>query len=172
MAGLRGLTEVVQQTEHRDFAALGVREAPLADPAFGDVGQVYAPRTVLTWLAAHTSRITLAAGSMMFPLRRPINLAEQAATVGHLSGVGRYSVWHASTIRWNSRRTVSTMKCVAPAARRWSAPSGSYWGAEQPGGVGRRPSLPKRYTAVYRFWPPAPPRRFPPSAPVALGLVP
>ncbi|MFE7430920.1 LLM class flavin-dependent oxidoreductase, partial [Streptomyces sp. NPDC057545] len=116
MAGLRGLTEVVQQTEHRDFAALGVREAPLADPAFGDVGQVYAPRTVLTWLAAHTSRITLAAGSMMFPLRHPINLAKQAATVGHLSGVGRYSVWHASTIRWNSRRTVSTMKCVAPAA--------------------------------------------------------
>ncbi|MER5493425.1 LLM class oxidoreductase [Streptomyces sp. NPDC002490] len=86
MAGLRGQTEVVQQAERGGFAAVWVRDVPLADPAFGDVGQVYDPWTALTWLAAHTSRISLATGSVVFPLRHPIDLAKQAASVDHLSG--------------------------------------------------------------------------------------
>lgn len=86
MAGLRGHTEVVQQADRGGFAAAWVRDVPLADPSFGDVGQVYDPWTALTWLAAHTSRISLAAGSVIFPLRHPIDLAKQAASVDHLSG--------------------------------------------------------------------------------------
>ncbi|MFF9403389.1 LLM class oxidoreductase [Streptomyces sp. NPDC014744] len=86
MAGLRGQTEIVKQAEHDGFAAVWVRDVPLADPSFGDVGQVYDPWTALAWLAAHTSRITLAAGSVIFPLQHPIDLAKQAASVDHLSG--------------------------------------------------------------------------------------
>ncbi|MCM2388833.1 TIGR03571 family LLM class oxidoreductase [Streptomyces albipurpureus] len=86
MSGLRGHTEVVQHAERSDFAAVWVRDVPLADPAFGDVGQVYDPWAALTWLAAHTSRIALAAGSAIFTLRHPIDLAKQAASVDHLSG--------------------------------------------------------------------------------------
>ncbi|MQS34131.1 LLM class oxidoreductase [Streptomyces katsurahamanus] len=86
MAGMRGQTEVVQQAERGGFAAVWVRDVPLADPAFGDVGQVYDPWTALTWLAAHTSRIALATGSVIFPLRHPIDLAKQAASVDHLAG--------------------------------------------------------------------------------------
>ncbi|MFF8811316.1 LLM class oxidoreductase [Streptomyces pactum] len=86
MAGLRGQTEIVRQADRQGFAAAWVRDVPLADPGFGDVGQVYDPWTALTWLAAHTSRISLAAGSVIFPLRHPIDLAKQAASVDHLSG--------------------------------------------------------------------------------------
>ncbi|WP_346012038.1 LLM class flavin-dependent oxidoreductase [Streptomyces sp. SID3343] len=39
-----------------------------------------------TRLAAHTSRISLATGSVIFPLRHPIDLAEQAESLDHLSG--------------------------------------------------------------------------------------
>ncbi|MFF3631431.1 LLM class flavin-dependent oxidoreductase [Streptomyces sp. NPDC002164] len=71
--------------------AAHVRVSPARDAVadgaqFGDVGQVYDPWTALAWLAEHTSRITLAAGSVIFPLRHPIDLAEQAASVDHLSG--------------------------------------------------------------------------------------
>ncbi|MEO3973832.1 LLM class oxidoreductase [Streptomyces sp. CAU 1734] len=86
MAGMRGQTDVVRLAERGGFAAVWVRDVPLADPGFGDVGQVYDPWTALTWLAAHTSRITLASGSVIFPLRHPIDLAKQAASVDQLSG--------------------------------------------------------------------------------------
>ncbi|MGX2992829.1 LLM class oxidoreductase [Streptomyces sp. JNUCC 64] len=86
MAGMRGQTEVVRRAEDGGFAGVWVRDVPLADPGFGDVGQVYDPWTALTWLAAHTSRIALASGSVILPLRHPIDLAKQAASVDHLSG--------------------------------------------------------------------------------------
>ncbi|GGZ12773.1 hypothetical protein GCM10010387_00830 [Streptomyces inusitatus] len=86
MDGMRGHTEVVQGADRSGFAAVWVRDVPLADPAFGDVGQVYDPWSALTWLAAHTSRIALATGSVILPLRHPIDLAKQAASLDHLSG--------------------------------------------------------------------------------------
>lgn len=86
MTAMRGQTEIVQQAETGGMAAVWVRDVPLADPSFGDVGQVYDPWTALTWLAAHTSRISLASGSVILPLRHPIDLAKQAASVDHLSG--------------------------------------------------------------------------------------
>ncbi|MGW4199677.1 LLM class oxidoreductase [Streptomyces sp. NPDC004726] len=86
MTALRGHTEVVRQADRSGFAAVWVRDVPLADPSFGDVGQVYDPWSALTWLAAHTSRIALATGSVIFTLRHPLDLAKQAASLDHLSG--------------------------------------------------------------------------------------
>ncbi|MFI6292789.1 LLM class oxidoreductase [Nonomuraea sp. NPDC050790] len=86
MTALRGQSALVREAERAGFAAAWVRDIPLADASFGDVGQVYDPWSALTWLAAQTSRITLAAGSVIFSLRPPIDLAKQAASIDHLSG--------------------------------------------------------------------------------------
>ncbi|MFF9349301.1 LLM class oxidoreductase [Streptomyces sp. NPDC014734] len=143
MAGLRGQTEIVQQAERHGFAAAWVRDVPLADPSFGDVGQVYDPWTALTWLAAHTSRIGLAAGSVIFPLRHPIDLAKQAASLDHLSG-GRLVLGAAS----GDRPVEFPAYGLDHAARgaRYREAVGSFrelLRAEQPGGAGGAHLLPK-----------------------------
>ncbi|MBF6346336.1 LLM class oxidoreductase [Nocardia cyriacigeorgica] len=86
MAAMAGQGEIITRADTSDFAAIWVRDVPLADPQFGDVGQVYDPWTYLAWLAAHTDRLSLAAGSAIFSLRHPIDLAKQAASIDQLSG--------------------------------------------------------------------------------------
>ncbi len=86
MADMAGQGEIIRCADDSDFAAIWVRDVPLADPRFGDVGQVYDPWTYLAWLAAHTRRVSLAAGSAIFSLRHPIDLAKQATSIDHLSG--------------------------------------------------------------------------------------
>ncbi|GIH72490.1 LLM class oxidoreductase [Sphaerimonospora thailandensis] len=67
------------------FTALWARDVPLLDPTFGDAGQMYDPYVWLTHIAAHTSRIGLATGSSVLPLRNPIDVAKAAASVDLLS---------------------------------------------------------------------------------------
>ncbi|MHA6626577.1 LLM class oxidoreductase [Pseudonocardia sichuanensis] len=86
LEAMRGQGEVVQQADRGDLAGLWVRDIPLHDRNFGDVGQVYDPWTYLAWLAAHTERTALAAGSVIATLRHPIDLAKQAASLDRLSG--------------------------------------------------------------------------------------
>lgn len=68
------------------FAALWVRDVPLRDPSFGDLGQVHDPWVYLGWIAAHTRTIALATGSIVLPLRHPLHVAKAAASVDQLSG--------------------------------------------------------------------------------------
>jgi luciferase-type oxidoreductase len=86
MTDMAGQGEIITRADGSDFAAVWVRDVPLADPRFGDVGQVYDPWTYLAWLAAHTARLSLAAGSAIFSLRHPIDLAKQSTSIDHLSG--------------------------------------------------------------------------------------
>lgn len=86
MNDMRGQGEIIERVDHSDFASLWVRDVPLADPRFGDVGQVYDPWTYLAWIAARTQHISLSAGSAIFTLRHPIDVAKQAASIDHLSG--------------------------------------------------------------------------------------
>ncbi len=53
----------------------GTPEVPIPDPVVW-----------LTWVAAATSRIRLGTGVMILPLRNPLVLAKQLATLDHLSG--------------------------------------------------------------------------------------
>ncbi|GAA4529183.1 LLM class oxidoreductase [Amycolatopsis samaneae] len=84
--GLRGQGEVVRAADRAGFAGVWVRDVPLHDKGFGDVGQVYDPWTYLAWLAAHTEHLALATGSVVVTLRHPIDVAKQAASLDRLSG--------------------------------------------------------------------------------------
>ncbi len=75
-----------RRAERLGFAALWVRDVPLYDPSFGDVGQIYDPWVYLGYLAKHTRRIALATGSIVLPLRHPLHVAKAAASVDQLSG--------------------------------------------------------------------------------------
>jgi luciferase-type oxidoreductase len=74
------------RAEELGFAALWVRDVPLRDPNFGDVGQVYDPWGYLGWIAAQTRTIALATGSIILPLRHPLHTAKAAASLDQLTG--------------------------------------------------------------------------------------
>ncbi|MBX2839091.1 MAG: LLM class oxidoreductase [Gammaproteobacteria bacterium] len=74
-----------KQVENGGFAALWSRDVPLLDPSFGDAGQTYDPWVWLGFLAANTQRIALATGSIILPLRKPVDLAKAASSADVLS---------------------------------------------------------------------------------------
>ncbi len=77
--------ELVQFAEAKGIGAIWFRDIPLRDPNFGDVGQIYEPFSYMSYLAAHTSEITLATGASIATLHHPIDIAKSAATVDVLS---------------------------------------------------------------------------------------
>ncbi len=83
---MRHQERLARRAEELGFAALWVRDVPLRDPSFGDVGQVYDPWVYLGWIAARTSTIALATGSIVLPLRHPLHTAKAAASVDRLTG--------------------------------------------------------------------------------------
>ncbi|MEA5447360.1 LLM class oxidoreductase [Leptolyngbya sp. CCNP1308] len=76
---------LAQRAEALGYAALWVRDVPLYDPTFGDVGQIFDPWVYLGYIAAQTDRIALATGSIIFSQRHPLHLAKAAASVDQLS---------------------------------------------------------------------------------------
>jgi luciferase-type oxidoreductase len=76
------LAKVVEQT---GFAALGVRDVPLRDPDFGDLGQIYDPWTWLGYVAGHTESIALLTAAIVLPLRHPLHTAKAAASIDQLT---------------------------------------------------------------------------------------
>lgn len=78
--------DLVKQADQLGFTAVWIRDVPLHDPGFGDVGQVFDLFTCLSYLAASTTRISLAAGSAIFTLRHPLDLAKAAGSIDQLSG--------------------------------------------------------------------------------------
>jgi luciferase-type oxidoreductase len=79
-------TEAAVRAEECGFAALWARDVPLFDPGFGDTGQMFDPWVWLTHIAGATSRVALATGSTVLPLRNPIDTAKAAASLDLLSG--------------------------------------------------------------------------------------
>src|SRR5699024_4566693 len=59
---------LAKKAEEAQFASLFVRDVPLHDPNFGDVGQIYDPWVFLGYVAAHTKRISLTTGSIVTTL--------------------------------------------------------------------------------------------------------
>lgn len=83
---MRGQERLAQRAQALGYGALWVRDVPLRDPSFGDLGQIYDPWVYLGWIAAHTQTIALATGSIVLPLRHPLHVAKAAASVDQLSG--------------------------------------------------------------------------------------
>jgi luciferase-type oxidoreductase len=83
---MRNHLALARRAEELGFAALWVRDVPLHDPSFGDVGQIFDPWVYLGLLAAHTRTIALATGSIVLPLRHPLHVAKAAASVDQLTG--------------------------------------------------------------------------------------
>jgi luciferase-type oxidoreductase len=83
---MREQERLAERAEALGYAALWTRDVPLRDPSFGDLGQVYDPWVWLGWIAARTSAIALATGSIILPLRHPLHTAKAAASVDRLSG--------------------------------------------------------------------------------------
>ncbi|MES2568804.1 MAG: LLM class flavin-dependent oxidoreductase, partial [Verrucomicrobiota bacterium] len=49
---MRDQERLARRAEELGYAGLWVRDVPLRDPSFGDVGQVYDPWVYLGWIAA------------------------------------------------------------------------------------------------------------------------
>lgn len=92
---MRDQPRLARRAEELGFAGLWTRDVPLRDPSFGDLGQIFDPWVWLGWIAAHTSTIALATGSIILPLRHPLHTAKASASVDQLTG-GRFVLGVAS----------------------------------------------------------------------------
>ncbi|MBD8617653.1 LLM class oxidoreductase [Sphingomonas sp. CFBP 13728] len=80
---------LARKVDTLDFAAIWLRDVPFYDPSFGDVGQILDPMVYAGWLADQTTRIAIGTAGIVLPLRDPLIVAKQAASVDQLAG-GRF----------------------------------------------------------------------------------
>ena len=92
---MRDQERLARRAEELGFAALWVRDVPLRDPSFGDVGQIYDPWVWLGHVAGLTREVALVTGAIVLPVRHPLHVAKAAASVDRLSG-GRFVLGVAS----------------------------------------------------------------------------
>lgn len=86
---MRQHTELAMKADDQGFSAIWLRDVPFRDPSFGDVGQIFDPMVYGTWLAAVTKKIAIGTAGIVLPLRDPLIVAKQAASLDHLSD-GRF----------------------------------------------------------------------------------
>lgn len=82
---MNGHAERASEAEAAGFAALWIRDVPVRDPNFGDLGQVFDPFVYLGFLAAQTTSIALGTSGIVVPIRNPIHLAKGATSIDQLS---------------------------------------------------------------------------------------
>lgn len=83
---MRDQVQLAQRADELGFSALWLRDVPLHDPTFGDVGQIFDPWVYLGHLAAQPMRAALVTGGIVLPLLHPLHVAKAAASVDVLSG--------------------------------------------------------------------------------------
>lgn len=78
--------ELAQLSERYGFTSLWFRDVLLEDPNFGDpaVGQIYDMMIYLTYIASHTEKIALGTSAVVLPLRHPLRVAKEIATLDQL----------------------------------------------------------------------------------------
>lgn len=92
--------KVVRQADESGVDAIWLRDVPFLDPNFGDAGQVYDPMVYGGLLAGITKRIAIGTAGVVLPLRDPVIVAKQAATLDQLSG-GRFILGLSSGDRYS-----------------------------------------------------------------------
>ncbi|MGF6876896.1 LLM class oxidoreductase [Paraburkholderia sp. MM5477-R1] len=83
---MRDHVTMAQKADSLGFAALWMRDVPFYDPDYGDVGQVFDPIPYIAYLAAFTRKIALGTAGIVLPMREPLILAKQIASLDQLSG--------------------------------------------------------------------------------------
>jgi luciferase-type oxidoreductase len=75
--------ELAQTAEKYGFTTLWLRDVILEDPNFGDpaVGQIYDILIFGTHLLSQTKKIALGTSALVLPLRHPLRLAKEVATI-------------------------------------------------------------------------------------------
>lgn len=86
---LQDHAQLAQRVDKAGFSALWLRDVPFYDPNFGDVGQILDPLVYAGYLAAVTERIAIGTAGIVLPLRDPLIVAKQAASIDQLLG-GRF----------------------------------------------------------------------------------
>jgi alkanesulfonate monooxygenase SsuD/methylene tetrahydromethanopterin reductase-like flavin-dependent oxidoreductase (luciferase family) len=71
---------------HIEAEALGLHSSFVTEHHFTKIGQISATLTLLTWIAARTTKLRLGTAIIVLPWHNPVLLAEQAATLHLLSG--------------------------------------------------------------------------------------
>ena len=97
---LTNTEKLVRQADVLGLDAIWLRDVPFLDPNFGDAGQVFDAMVYAGWLAGITKQIAIGTAGIVLPLRDPIIVAKQAATVDLLSG-GRMLLGLASGDRYS-----------------------------------------------------------------------
>jgi len=86
---LQDHAHMAQKVDEAGFSAIWLRDVPFYDPNFGDVGQILDPLVYAGFLAAVTQDIAIGTAGIVLPLRDPLIVAKQAASVDQLLG-GRF----------------------------------------------------------------------------------
>ncbi|TGB03948.1 LLM class oxidoreductase [Halobacillus salinus] len=78
--------ERAQQAEDLGFSALWLQDVLLEDPTFEDpaTGQIFDSLIYLTYLASHTKTIALGTAALVAPLRHPLRMAKEIASIDKL----------------------------------------------------------------------------------------
>lgn len=87
-AGPEAIHRAARQAEELGFADIWVNDhlAVPADAPYPPSASFYEPIVTLTWAAAVTSRVRLGTSVLVMPLRHPVHLAKELATLDLLSG--------------------------------------------------------------------------------------
>jgi luciferase-type oxidoreductase len=73
--------KMAQFVDEAGFSTIWLRDVPFYDPSFGDVGQAIDPMVYAGFLAAITRQIGIGTAGIVLPLRDPLIVAKQAASV-------------------------------------------------------------------------------------------
>lgn len=82
-ASARGFFDFIETNVEAE--ALGYHSSFVTEHHFTNIGQVSAPLTLMTFLAARTTRLRLGTAILVLPWHNPVLLAEQVATLDLLS---------------------------------------------------------------------------------------
>lgn len=81
---LQNHAEMAMKVDAAGFTAIWLRDVPFYDPNFGDVGQILDPLVYAGFLAAITRNVAIGTAGIVLPLRDPLIVAKQAATIDNL----------------------------------------------------------------------------------------